>query len=68
MSMLFRNWLDEGYYEEDSWGDLTRLDNVDDIQAAAARGTLYEHDGMGMTKVHNLIIISNYSDKPPTED
>lgn len=25
MSMLFRSWLYEGYYEEDSWGDLKIL-------------------------------------------
>lgn len=68
MSMFFRNWLDKGYYEEDSWGELTRLDNVADIQAAASKGTLFEHDGMGMTKVYNLTIISNYKDTPPTED
>ena len=68
MSMFFRNWLEEGYYEEDSWGDMTRLDNVADIQAAASKDTLFEHDGMGMSKVHNLTVIHNYSGTPPTED
>ena len=50
MSMLFRNWLDEGYYEEDSWGDLTRLENPQDIRRAQKNGNLYHHDGYCMSK------------------
>lgn len=34
MSLFFRNWLDEGYYEEDSSGDLTRLEDPKDIRNA----------------------------------
>ena len=51
MSLLFRNWLDKGYYEEDSWGDLTRLEDPADIHRAKKAGTLYENDGMATTKV-----------------
>lgn len=51
MSMLFRNWLDEGYYEEDGMGSLTRLEDPADIRAAQQAGTLYENDGMATTKV-----------------
>lgn len=52
MSMFFRNWLDEGFYEEDSRGDLTRLEDPAEIHEAKRAGTLYEHDGMGLTKVN----------------
>ena len=34
MSLLFRNWLDEGYYEEDDWDDLTRIEDPEDIRRA----------------------------------
>ena len=51
MSLLFRNWLEEGYYEEDSWGDLTRIEDPEDIRRARNSGTLYENDGMCTTKV-----------------
>lgn len=51
MGLLFRNWLDEGYYEEDGMGDLTRIEDPDDILRAQKEGTLYENDGMGTTKV-----------------
>jgi hypothetical protein len=34
MGLFFRNWLDEGYYEEDSSGDLTRLEDPKDIRNA----------------------------------
>ena len=51
MSLLFRNWLEEGYYEEDGWGDLTRLEDPADILRARNAGTLYENDGMATTKV-----------------
>lgn len=50
MGILFRNWLEEGYYEEDESGDLTRLTSKSDIKAAAEKGTLYEHDGMGISR------------------
>jgi len=50
MSMLFRNWLDEGYYEEDSWGGLTRIEDPQDIRRAQKNGKLYHHDGYCMTK------------------
>jgi hypothetical protein len=50
MGMLFRNWLDEGFYEEDSMGDLTRLTDPREIRRAEAEGTLFVHDGMGLSK------------------
>jgi len=52
MSLLFRNWLDEGYYVEDGYGDLTQITDPDEIRNAKKSGTLYEHDGMCMTKVN----------------
>jgi len=53
MALLFRNWLEEGYYEEDDYGDLTKIDDPTRIIESAKNGTLYENDGMAMTKVHN---------------
>ena len=50
MSLFFRNWLDEGYYEEDSSGDLTRLEDPKDIRNAQRNGTLYHHDGFSFGK------------------
>ena len=51
MSLLFRNWLEEGYYEEDSMGDLTRIEDPADILRAQQEGKLYQNDGMATTKV-----------------
>ena len=51
MSLLFRNWLDEGYYEEDDWDDLTLIEDPEDIRRAKNAGRLYENDGMCTTKV-----------------
>ena len=56
MSMFFRNWLPEGFYEEDNWGELTRLDNPDDIKNAQKSGKLYQHDGVSMGKIDNVDI------------
>jgi hypothetical protein len=50
MTLLFRNWLEEGYYEEDGLGDLTKIEESKDIYEAFNNGTLYEHDGLAMTK------------------
>jgi len=50
MGLLFSNYLDAGYYEEDSMGDITRLNTPDEIYNARKNGNLYEHDGFGLTK------------------
>jgi len=34
MSLLFRNWLDEGYYEEDGYGNLFKIDDPIEIHKA----------------------------------
>ena len=54
MTMFFRNWLEEGFYEEDGYGDLTRIDDNDYIKIIEAHkeGRLYENDGMATTKVN----------------
>lgn len=43
MSMLFRNWLEPGYYVEDASGDLTR---VDDPKEAT-----HHHDGCSFNEI-----------------
>ena len=50
MSLLFRNWLDEGYYEDDGYG-YTFIDDPKRIRELHKEGKLYEHDGMGISKV-----------------
>lgn len=50
MGIFFRNWLDEGFYEEDSMGDLTRIEDWREIKIAEAKGALFVHDGMGLSK------------------
>ncbi len=50
MSMLFRNWLEEGYYIEDEMGDLTKTDDPREIKRASESGNLYHHDGYCMSK------------------
>ena len=52
MSMLFRNWLDEGFYEEDGYGCLTKIEDPHLILQAQQNGNLYENDGLATTKVH----------------
>jgi len=53
MSLLFRNWLDEGYYKEDGYDDLTRIEDRADILRAQKENTLYQNDGMTTTKVND---------------
>jgi hypothetical protein len=60
MGILFRNWLEEGFYEEDGWGDLTKIDEPRRIREAANSGTLYHHDGMGMSKTDSPEEIHNF--------
>ena len=50
MSMLFQNWAENGYYEDDGYG-LTKVEDPARIRELQKEGSLYHHDGMGMTKV-----------------
>jgi len=52
MSLLFSNYLNEGYYELDDYDSFTKLENVSDIIKAQKNGTLYVNDGICTTKVH----------------
>ena len=49
--MLFRNWLDEGYYQEDDYGDLYRVENPYDLHDLQISGKLYYNDGMSTNRV-----------------
>lgn len=60
MSLLFRNLLDEGFYEKDDYGDLTRIDDPDKIIEAKKDGRLYESDGMSTTKVDDVDYEKNF--------
>jgi hypothetical protein len=51
MSLLFHNWLDKGYYEDDGYG-YTKVEDPERIRELKAEGRLYEHDGMGLCKVN----------------
>lgn len=63
MSLLFRHWLDEGYYEEDSMGDLTKIDDPIEIRNAEKNGNLYHHDGYSLNKIE----IVNENEKSNTK-
>lgn len=70
MGLLFRNWLDEGYYEEDGMGDLTRIEDPKEILEAQKQGRLYQNDGMATTKVsedENISVVIQYRPTPPHE-
>jgi capsid portal protein len=51
MGLLFNNYLDDGFYEEDSYGTLTKITDPKKIIEAQQNGTLYENDGIATTKV-----------------
>jgi hypothetical protein len=57
MNMLFHNWLEEGYYEDDGYG-LTRIEDPVKIHELQSEGRLYQHDGMCMNKVNEDEIIT----------
>lgn len=50
MTLLFRNWLEAGYYEEDSMGELTRITDLNEIHQARKEERLYYHDGYSLNK------------------
>jgi hypothetical protein len=52
MGLLFAHWLEEGFYEDDGYGDLTRIDDPEEILEAHKQGRLYENDGFSTTKVN----------------
>lgn len=54
MSILGSSWLEEGYYEQDSYGDKTRLTTKEEIKNAFMEGKLYHHDGYGLTKIEDI--------------
>ena len=61
MGQLFNNYLDEGFYEEDSYGTLTKITNPKKIVEAQQNGALYENDGIATTKVKkdkDIVIIT----------
>jgi hypothetical protein len=58
MSLLFSNWLNEGYYEDDGRGDLTRIKDPADILRIQKEGNLYHNDGFTTDKVDENEIIS----------
>lgn len=63
MGLLFNNYLDEGFYEEDSYGTLTKITDPKKIIEAQQKGTLYENDSMATTKVskdENIVITTEH--------
>jgi len=53
MGLLFRNWLEEGFYEEDGLGDMSKIEDISEILEAHKKGKLYRHDGMGLSLVRD---------------
>jgi hypothetical protein len=60
MGILGSSYLDKGFYEEDCSGGLTRITDKMEISQASRKGTLYEHDGYGLTKVNDDKLIDTY--------
>jgi hypothetical protein len=56
MAIFGSNWLEEGYYEMDKYGDKTRLTSKEEINQAFKDNKLYYTDGSGygLDKVENL--------------
>ncbi len=54
MSIFGRNWLEEGFYEDDGYGDLTRIDESNiNMFSKKHRKDLYYHDGYSITKLND---------------
>lgn len=54
MSIFGRNWLEEGYYEDDGYGDLNKIDESDiNMLSTKYRKDLYYHDGYTLNKVND---------------
>lgn len=51
MGLMFRSYLEEGYYEEDGMGGLSKIEDPREISNALSKGTLFENDGYATTKV-----------------
>ncbi len=54
MCMFGRSMLDEGYYIEDSYGDLTKVNVKDVLSGEYERETLYRHDGYSMDRIGEI--------------
>ncbi len=52
--MFGRNWLEEGYYIEDSYGDMTKVEIKDVLSGEYERETLYHHDGYSMGRIGEI--------------
>ena len=63
MGLLFGNYLEEGFYEKDSYGTFTKLINYKDILKAQQNNNLYENDGVATTYVDKDTDISYKSIK-----
>lgn len=64
MGLLNRNFLEKGYYYEDSIGELTKIDTIQEIVSAQRKESLYYHDGYCMTRVQP----SDYLDLSDVKD
>lgn len=52
--MFGRNFLEEGYYIEDSYGDMTKVEIKDVLSGEYDRETLYHHDGYSMDRIGEI--------------
>lgn len=51
MGLLFNNYLEEGYYEKDSYDTFTKLNSANEIYNALFFGNLYQNDGLSTTHI-----------------
>lgn len=52
--MFGRSMLDEGYYIEDSYGDLTKVEIRDVLFGQYERETLFHHDGYSLERIGEI--------------
>jgi hypothetical protein len=54
MGILNGNISNEGFYEEDDYGDFTLLVSSDDFQRASKEGKLYHFDGYSLSRIPRI--------------
>lgn len=54
MGLFGRSMLDEGYYIEDSYGDMTKVEIKGVLSGEYDRETLYRHDGYSMDRIGEI--------------
>lgn len=63
MGLFNQHWLDEGYYEDDGYGDMTKITDKDEISRAKKENKLFRHDGYSLNKVEKYEDLNSACDE-----